>query len=72
MFYNVILRDSKGYEISSREAEGLKKAKESAKYLASEDYARVCESSHETMDSSRVEVVNDDGECVWDMEVAVA
>lgn len=68
--YNVILKDANDYEIVSRPVFGpLKEAKETAKYLASDSYADVAESTHADMGSARVEVVNEAGEIVWDMEI---
>lgn len=70
--YNVVLKDVNDYEITSRPVFGpLKEAKETAKYLASDSYADVAESTHADMQSARVEVFSEAGELVWDMEVKV-
>lgn len=66
-FYNVVLKDADGYDVSPRyEENGLKDAKWRAKYLLSEDYMRSGEFS--SLPGERVEVLNDAGECVWDAE----
>ena len=64
--YKVILKDSGGYEIDSRPADNLKEAKNIAKYLLSDEFARMAESTHADLGTERVEVFNKAGECVWD------
>jgi hypothetical protein len=64
--YNVVLLDGDGYELSSRPADTLKAAKADAKYLLSDDYARVVETSHADMQTEKVEVRGSAGEVVWD------
>lgn len=67
--YNVILKDVDGYEIVSRPVFGpLKEAKSTAKYLASDAYAAIAESTHYDMRSARVEIINEAGEIVFDFD----
>jgi hypothetical protein len=70
--YQVVLLNVDECELTSRPVFGsLKEAKDTARYLASDAYANVAESTHENMQSSRVEVRDEAGEIVWDCEVRV-
>lgn len=61
----LVLLDFDGFEMSRDEYEFVKDAKERGKYMLSEAYAKICESTHQNMRTHKVEVrVN--GECVWD------
>ncbi len=64
--YSVVLLDKDGYELSSRPADNLKEAKGHVRYLLSDDYANMAESSHDDMGTEKAEVRNAAGECVYD------
>lgn len=74
-FYNVVLFDRQGYELTRAEAlEGMKRAKEHAKHLLSDEYAQGCESSHATWGTAKVAIFKEDypiganSVCEWDKE----
>lgn len=61
----VILLDKNGYEITREERESIKDAKDRAKYLISDAYAKSAETTHENLGTDKVEIrVN--GECIYD------
>lgn len=64
--YRCFLLDSSGYEISERPADNLKEAKATMGYMLSDEYARVAETTHETMGTHKAEVRNAKGECILD------
>lgn len=64
--YNVVLLDGEGFELSSRPADTLKAAKADGKYLLSDNYARVIESTHADQRTHKIEVRDSAGEVVWD------
>lgn len=64
--YRCFLLDSCGYEISERPADNLKEAKATMGYMLSDEYARVAETTHETMGTHKAEVRNAKGECILD------
>ena len=65
--YTITLRDADGFEAYSTEREGIKAAKEAAKHLTSDQFYRDTESTRHAGD--RVEVTNEAGEIVFDLEV---
>lgn len=67
MTYGVILKDHRGSHISDwYEADNLKDAKERANYLLSDEWAIDAETTHEALGTNKVEILNKNGECVWD------
>lgn len=56
MTYLVILKDREGYEITSQIVDGLKEAKRQAKYFLSEDYALFVGTTHENLETYKVEI----------------
>lgn len=64
--YRCFLLDSSGYEISERPADNLKEAKATMSYMLSDEYARVAETTPETMGTHKAEVRNAKGECILD------
>lgn len=64
--YLVIVLDREGFTMSESEVETLKEAKARAKYKLTDDWARSCESTHENLGTHKVEIRNQDDECVWD------
>ncbi len=74
-YYNVVLFDRQGYELTRAEAlEGMKRAKEHAKHLLSDEYARGCENTHADMGTMKVAIFKEDDDigannvCEWDKE----
>ena len=65
MTYEVALIDMDGYETTDDQPDTLKQAKEHAKYLLSDKYARACETTHADMRTRKVEV-RKNGVCIWD------
>jgi len=67
MSYRVILLDEEGCHICDNDVcNSLQSAKGIAKYLLSDEHAQLLESSHEDLGTHKVEVRNEQGECVWD------
>lgn len=66
--YNVVLLDRDGFDIVNDLVDGLPAAKKTANYLLSADFAKTVESTHETLGTTKVEVRNESGECIWDRE----
>lgn len=65
--YTVKLLCKKGFEITSRPADTIKESKVIGKYLLSDNYAHNSETTHENLDTEKVEVYNNaTGVCVWD------
>jgi hypothetical protein len=65
--YRVILKDAEDYEINTHLTDGLKAAKEQAKYLLTDTYARRLGTSHDSLNTHKVEVREEDTlDCVWD------
>jgi hypothetical protein len=66
--YQIVLKASDGTHISDwYDADNLKRAKEIAKRLLSDDWARDGETTHETLGTEKVEVLNNKtGECMYD------
>lgn len=65
--YDVVLKDSDGFDIATDIVEGLGVAKARAKYLLSDVFARACETSHATWGTHKVEVqATRTGACLWD------
>lgn len=65
--YNVILKDAEGHDTVADVIEGMTAAKRHARYLISDDFARYMETTHESLQTSKAEVHNVRGECVWDV-----
>ena len=65
--YRVVLKNSYGDEIVAEIVPGLAAAKARAKYFLSPEYARQGKTTHEAMDTQKVEVLNARGECLWDL-----
>jgi len=72
-FPTVILYARNGTVIESRDGiDGMKKARETAKYLLTDDHAAVCESTHERMETMKVAIFEEGAPtgpntiCVWD------
>jgi hypothetical protein len=64
MWYKIEVLDSESYELTRDEAQGLKAAKDRARYFMSADYARECK------DVAKVNVyklAGNDGECVYSL-----
>lgn len=66
--FEVRLLDADGEIIIASVQENMKQAKEKAMYYLSERYAIDVESSHEDLESRKVEVWKG-GECLWDAEI---
>jgi hypothetical protein len=67
MYYIVCLLDGDGYPIKKIEdIEGLMEAKTQARYLLSDDWAYLSETTHERLDTHKVEILDEDGDCIWD------
>jgi hypothetical protein len=65
--YLVLLKDADGYDITAQFVEGLKAAKERAKYLLTDSYAHNIETTHQELNSYKVEVrASSSAECLWD------
>ncbi|VFU17526.1 hypothetical protein [Methylocella tundrae] len=65
--FNVVLLDANGYDLSSDLVEGLTPAKERAKYLLSDVYARHCATTHRALNTYKAEVrPEDSSECLYD------
>lgn len=64
--YRVVLIDAEGYEIGERPADNLREARAEMRYMLSDQYAKVAETTHETMGTCKVEVQNARGECILD------
>lgn len=64
--YTAVLLDSDGCETVSNELETMKDAKARAKYLLSDAFAAAIESNHADLNTRKVEVLDQSGECVWD------
>lgn len=64
--YTVTLKDSAKFDIYAEKADGLKIAKTLAKYLLSDDYAKRLGTSHDILNTTKVEITNSSDECVWD------
>ena len=62
--YTVTLLDNQGYELSYSVENTLSAAKKRGAYLLSDAYRRVVES--DPLEANKVEVRNEDNECVWD------
>lgn len=72
-FPTVVLYDLDGYELArEEEVEGMKRARERAVHLLSEDYARMCETTHERMGAHKVCIFEEGAPtghmcpCLWD------
>ena len=65
--YNVLLLDSDGCETVNDLIDGLPAAKKRAKYLLSDAFADSVESTHEALQTKKVEVRSENGECLWDV-----
>lgn len=65
--YQVVVKDADGYDISNDLVEGLKAAKERAKYFVTDDYARFVGTTHQALGTSHAEVQDArTGECLHD------
>jgi hypothetical protein len=64
--YEVILLDIHATEIATRGADTLKEAKRIGKMMLSDEYAASAETSHEAWETSQVQVLDKNGDCVWD------
>lgn len=73
--YTVILRDTTGCELYRTECEGLRAAKDKARYIATEEFVRHVECdadyTHAQWGSDRVEVTDDGDYVVFDLPVAI-
>jgi len=74
-FLTVVLYCRAGFEIQRAEAvEGARHAKEYARYLLSDQFARSAETTHETLRTQKVSIFAEgqptgvDRLCEWDME----
>lgn len=68
--YTVQLLHKTGYVIADKPADTLAEAKQSARYMTSEEYARQAETTRKAEGSEKVEVRNQAGECVFDVFVS--
>lgn len=65
--YDVVLKDRDGYDICTDLIDGLDAAKARAKYLLSDDHAKVIGTSHDALGTYKVEVqATRTGACLWD------
>lgn len=64
--YSVVLIDADGYDISVDFVEGVKAAKERAKYFLGDTYVRNCGTTHDSLNTNKVEVRNEVGDCLYD------
>ena len=65
--YNVVLIDADGCDLSNDLVEGINAAKDRAKYLLSDVYARHCETTHRALNTYKAEVrPEDSSECLYD------
>lgn len=64
--YRVVLLCRDGYTVSDNEEDTLARAKERARYLLSDDYAWMCETTHDRLLTLKAEVLDRDGMVVWD------
>ena len=65
--YQVVIKSADGCDISSDIVEGVKAAKERAKYFISNDYARAMGTTHQTLGTYCAEVQDTcTGECLFD------
>ena len=65
MSYTVILKDVDGYEVTRTSEDNLKQARESARYFLTDTYAARLGTTHNDLNTHKVEVCKN-GECVWD------
>lgn len=63
--YQVVVKDADGYEISDNQVEGVKAAKEHAKYCLTDAYAIRIGTTHQVLRTFKAEVQKD-GECLYD------
>lgn len=64
--YEVTLLSDLGSEIGTRPAENLKEAKSTARYMMSDAYATLAETTHATLRTEKVEIRDLSNEVVWD------
>lgn len=73
--YTVILRDRNDCELYRTECEGLKTAKDKARYILTDEFVQHVEcsreTSHDDWGSDRVEVTNEADEIVFDLHLPV-
>lgn len=60
-------KDADGYDISADIIEGMKAAKDKARYYLSDEYARRLGTTHEALGTFKAEVqATRTGTCLWD------
>lgn len=65
--YTITLLDVDYYEVSSAEVEGQVSAKDRAKYMLTEEYARNIGTTHAALATHKVELRKEgEKECLWD------
>lgn len=65
--FRVALKDRNGFDICEETVEGAKAARARAIYLLSEEHADMIGTSHDTLETFKVEVqAIPSGECLWD------
>lgn len=73
-FYNVVLFDRQGHHITVSERQGMKDAKDEAKYLLSDTFAQSSETTHSALGTAKVaifkegEPISANDSCEWDKE----
>ena len=63
--YSVVLLDMNDKETANSLADNLTAARGQAKYYLSNDFVRYVETTHEDLQTEKVEIHNESGECLW-------
>jgi hypothetical protein len=69
--YQIVLLDAEGFTLSDRPADNHKQAKNSMRYMLSDEFARMAETTHAIMGTYKVETRNSKGQCVLDQFISV-
>ena len=65
--FRIVLLDKEGYTIHDNNVDTFGEAKELAKYYLTDDWAIECETTHEELDTHKVEIRNHYEVLLWDI-----